>query len=339
MTDDTQRFKDATASPWFLTTEDPARVDAYLRERNFLAPAESVTALSRAGEGNMNVTLRVKTKARQFILKQSRPWVAKYPTLPAPVGRILVEKAYLERTRRVPALAAHTPALLAADPENFVLLLEDLTGAEDLSRAYDPQQPIQDAELQAMLAYLSELHQMAPGDFPANLPLRELNHAHIFVLPFRADNGFPLDDFLPGLAEVARPYQQDAALAARAAALSEIYLGPGPSLIHGDFYPGSLMSRSGHLFVIDGEFAHPGRPEFDLGVLTAHLLLAAAPTAQLLSIDQHYRKPAGFDASLARSFCYVEILRRLIGIAQLPLALTLSQRKDLLAQARQGLLD
>ncbi|MBC6995035.1 phosphotransferase [Neolewinella lacunae] len=339
MTDDAQRFKDATGSPWMLTAEDPTRVDAYLRERNFLGPAESVTALSRAGEGNMNVTLRVKTIERQFILKQSRPWVAKYPTLPAPVDRILVEKAYLERTSCVPALAAHTPALLAADPENFVLLLEDLTGAEDLLRAYDHRQPILAEELRAMLAYLSELHQMAPGDFPANLPLRELNHAHIFVLPFRADNGFPLDDFLPGLAEVARPYQHDADLAARAAALGERYLATGSCLVHGDFYPGSLMSRGGHLFVIDGEFAHPGHPEFDLGVLTAHLLLAAAPAEQLQSIDQHYRKPAGFDTGLARQFCYVEVLRRLIGIAQLPLALTLGQRKALLAQAHQGLLD
>ena len=40
--------------------------------------------------------LRVQTAERSFILKQSRPWVEKYPAIPAPEERVLVEAAFYE---------------------------------------------------------------------------------------------------------------------------------------------------------------------------------------------------------------------------------------------------
>ena len=109
-------------------------------------------------------------------------------------------------------------------------------------------------------------------------------------------------------------------------------------MIHGDFYPGSFMSRGAEVFVIDGEFAHRGLPEFDLGVLMAHLLLARAEPELLAEIDRAYERPVRFEPKLVRQFCYVEVIRRLIGIAQLPLTLSLDERVALLEQARIGLL-
>ncbi|MEO0733856.1 MAG: phosphotransferase, partial [Bacteroidota bacterium] len=128
-------------------------------------------------------------------------------------------------------------------------------------------------------------------------------------------------------------------LRAVAAELGHTYLGTrGRALIHGDFYPGSMLNKHGHLYVIDGEFAFRGFPEFDLGVLLAHLMLAKAPAEQLQMLDTNYEKGPDFDAGLVRRFAYVEIIRRLIGIAQLPLSLTLEERKGLLEQARRGLI-
>ena len=51
--------------------------------------------IARAGDGNMNCTLRASLGGRTLILKQSRPYVAKYPSIPAPLDRAI------ERSRDV----------------------------------------------------------------------------------------------------------------------------------------------------------------------------------------------------------------------------------------------
>ena len=333
-----ERFRSATGSRHYLSGADAGAVNDYLRSIDYLDGDESVNDVSPAGEGNMNVALRVTTTRRSFILKQSRPWVAKFPQLEAPVERILIEQHFGEAIARHKALTARMPGVLLSDPTNYVMLLEDLGHAADLSTVYDDPAALSQDELTALLQFAAELHQLTPADFPANRKLRALNHAHIFDLPFRADSGFPLDELYPGLAAIAKPYHHDGALRRRVTELGETYLATGTRLIHGDFYPGSFLRAGGKVYVIDAEFGHPGRPEFDLGVLMAHLILAGAAEQRLRQLDTDYAKPGGFDAGLTRRFCYVEIMRRLIGIAQLPLSLSLDERAALLERARSGLL-
>lgn len=333
------KFTRLTGSTYYLEPNKLPVIQAYLADQQVVGPSEQVIAAPSAGEGNMNATLRVSTSTgRRFVLKQSRPWVAKYPDLDAPVERIFVERDFLMATQTAPVLASYSPTILHADEENFCLVTEEIADAEDLSSIYATDKALSNAILRDMLTYLSHLHQLKVSSFPPNRSLRALNHAHIFDLPFRPDNGFPLGDILPGLDSVAKPLQNDEALRAKAKALGARYLSDqGGSLLHGDFYPGSLLNQKGQLFVIDGEFAFQGPPEFDLGVLMAHLLLAQASPEQLQMIDTHYHKPSGFDAQLTRQFAYVEIIRRLIGIAQLPLPLSLEERASLLEEARRGL--
>lgn len=50
---------------------------------------EVVEGVEREGEGNMNCVVRVMTSRRSFILKQSRPWVEKYPGFAAPLSVFL----------------------------------------------------------------------------------------------------------------------------------------------------------------------------------------------------------------------------------------------------------
>ena len=331
------RFTRQTGSTHYLTADHPEGIATYLRELGYLIPGERIERVRRAGEGNMNVTLRVLTSRRQFILKQSRPWVAKYPELEAPVARILIERDFSRAVARDRFLSGRLPELLRADDTNYVLLLEDLGEVDDLSLVYRQEEAMSRKQLATLLRFAGQLHQLQVREFPENRELRLLNHAHIFDLPLRPDNGFPLDAIHPGLAQVARPYQHDEKLRAVATQLGEIYLAPGPALIHGDFYPGSFLEGEDGVYVIDAEFAHLGRPEFDLGVLMAHLLMSRAEEKRILQIDTDYAKPAGFDAQLARRFCYLEIIRRIIGIAQLPLTLTLDERARLLERARAGL--
>ncbi len=334
----TERFREVTGSGYFLTVEDPGTVEAYLLDRGYLIPGEAVVTVTKAGEGNMNATLRVATTRRRFILKQSRPWVARFPELEAPVARVLIERDFHQAISGDRFLAAHMPEMLKVDAGNYVLLLEDLGPVGDMSTIYADDFAMSRFQLGTLLEFAGKLHWLQPTDFPANEALRALNHAHIFDLPLRPDNGFPLDAIHPGLATVALPYQHDVQLREAVAGLGRAYLAKGSSLIHGDFYPGSFLEVDHGVFVIDAEFAHLGRPEFDIGVLMAHLLLSRAPEKRILQIDRDYPKPPGFDTGLTRKFCYVEIIRRLIGIAQLPVSLTLDERSRLLERARAGLL-
>ncbi len=333
-----ERFKLETGSRYYLSAQGQEEMATYLSEQGFLIPGEEVMAVVPAGEGNMNATLRVLTSRRCIIVKQSRPWVARFPHLDAPVERILIERNFHQAIARHRFLSGHMPDLLRADAENYVIILEDVGPVDDLSVIYSEQASMGRKQLTTLLRYASDLHTLEVGSFPSNRLLKKLNHAHIFDLPFRRDNDFPLDAIYPGLAAVAVPYQHDGRLRSAVAELGEIYLGEGEHLVHGDFYPGSFLQEEDRLYVIDAEFAHLGRPEFDIGVLMGHLLMSQASEKRIHQIEADYKKPAGFDVALARSFCYVEIIRRIIGIAQLPLTLNLDERKHLLERAREGLL-
>ena len=80
----------------------------------------------------MNVVLRIKTNKRTFILKQSRPFVQKYPHLPAPIDRIDVEKKFYDLMDQ----NSFFPKILGYLPSDYILLLEDLGKGDDLTSLY-----------------------------------------------------------------------------------------------------------------------------------------------------------------------------------------------------------
>ena len=87
--------------------------------------------------------------------------------------------------------------------------------------------------------------------------------------------------------------------------------------------------------LIDPEFSFGGKPEFDLGVFYAHLILSGHDDALLARWLAQTVDAPGRDATLTRQFAGVEIMRRLIGVAQLPLALTLPAKAALLTRSRE----
>lgn len=76
-------FSQAAPDGYFLDESDREGLTQYLHAQAWIDSSDVVRALASAGEGNMNCTLRVTTRERTFILKQSRPWVEKYPEIPA----------------------------------------------------------------------------------------------------------------------------------------------------------------------------------------------------------------------------------------------------------------
>lgn len=290
----------------------------------------------------MNYTLRVITPTRTLIVKQSRAYVEKYPTIAAPADRAVIEGQFYAKIRAIPALSKQMPQLLGIDDENNILVLEDLGAASDFTFLYQPGRQLGEADALTLTAYLSDLH----GQFKtqesepafANRAMRTLNHEHIVNYPFLEDNGFDLDNIQAGLQELAMPYKRNTALKKTVQQLGEVYLAddrPGQSitLLHGDYYPGSWLQTASGTKIIDPEFCFYGRAEFDLGIMMAHLMLAEQPPTVLNTVLTSYQPMEGFDESLRQRFTGVEIMRRLIGLAQLPLRLSLEKKRDLLDEA------
>lgn len=316
---------------------DLPRLEGYLRQQSWLPANSRVIGIEKPGEGNMNLVVRVLLDTgSSFILKQAPPYVNRYPSIAAPPERLLAEYAFYAVARRDDALAPHLPAIIGLDRTHHILAFEDLGAGTDLSSIYRDRQALPTTDLNMLVRFLGQLH--APekaahqAAYPLNLALRQLNHEHIFVFPFQANAGFDLDTIQPGLSALARPYQQ-ARLQRYLQPLGQRYLSSGSSLLHGDFYPGSWLRTHRGLYIIDPEFSFFGPPEFDLGVLVAHLLLAGAAADVVEQVLRSYPAELPIDRGLLDAFTGVELLRRLIGLAQLPLVLSLDQKAALLARA------
>lgn len=332
-------FRSATGASFYLEIDQPALIKNYLSERNWLEPGEKVHTIERPGEGNMNQVIRVKTNRRSFILKQSRPWVQKFPQIQAPVERVLIEADFYELAERDPYFRQFMPQVLEKDAENYVLTLEDLGAGADFTFIYKKDHYIGSLHLEQLLVLLSHLHRLefdpvTRQAFPDNLGMRRLNHEHLFIFPLEKNTGFNLDTVLPGLQAAAVPYRHDNDLRERMNELGKLYLSPGSSLLHGDFFPGSWLKVGSEVKVIDPEFCFFGPPEYDLGVAVAHLKMARMKDSEIDQAKRAYAAPAGFDEELRRAFTGMELIRRLIGLAQLPLDLSLEERKTLLAEAK-----
>jgi 5-methylthioribose kinase len=306
----------------------PEELTVYLQNKNWLNKNEVITAVTVPGAGNMNVVLRLQTNQRSLILKQSRPFVQKYQDLAAPLDRIDVEYQFYKAVSIEKDSPVRIPTVFHYDSEAHLMLLEDLGQCEDMTSIYTSQQ-ITPASVKQLLHFLEQVHQTtASVDFPLNLELRKLNYQHIFSLPFIENNGFDLNSIQDGLQELAEVYQKDLALRQKVEHLGQQYLAKGSTLLHGDYYPGSWMQVENQLYVIDPEFSFVGEPEFDLGVMAAHLIIATQDITWVTFIQEHYTLP--LQKQKLQELTGIEIMRRLIGLAQLPLPHSLIEKQHLL---------
>ncbi|MCF8261790.1 MAG: hypothetical protein K9J12_13510 [Melioribacteraceae bacterium] len=330
-----KRFLEYFPNKFFLDDSDIAALSRYLKTKAWLLENETISLLEKPGEGNMNYVLRVRTNLqRSFILKQSRPWVEKYPQINAPSDRINVEAEYYNLANNSKKLSQYTPSLIDFDSENFIMAIEDLGETSDFSFIYQKGNAFSDSEISEIIAYLNELKKIdSDKPFPNNLEMRKLNHQHIFHLPFLINNGFDLDSIQPGLQSLSLLCKSDNLLKEKIAELGEIYLSPGKILVHGDYYPGSLLKTKDGVKVIDAEFGFFGPEEWDIAIFVAHLFMAQCETDLINFALVNFSKLDLFNDSIFAGFVGAEILRRLIGLAQLPLELSLEEKSVLIDRA------
>ncbi|HVP28510.1 MAG TPA: phosphotransferase [Myxococcota bacterium] len=328
----------------WLEPDDAPAVEAWLRARGWLAPNESFVRSERAGEGNMNLVLRIHTTRRSLVVKQARPWVEKYDQIAAPWDRALVEQRFYARVAEIPLVAAGMPKLLAADAPARAHLLEDLSPARDCAFVYAREGAgLGEPVLVALACWLRALHAGTAGPAEpafANREMRALQAEHVFHVPYADPPALDLDALEPGLAAAGRALASDAAFRAALAATEAAYLADGRCLVHGDFFPGSWLLAAGGVRVIDPEFGFWGDPELDLGVAVAHLALAGAGEGAATTLLGAYRSaedaPAVDLGGIARSAA-AEVARRVLGVAQLPLRTPAGGRAELVARAREAM--
>lgn len=333
-----ERFAREVLGGVFLDGSHRQGLSRYLRSKGWLSEKEAVTTAVKAGEGNMNYTLRVVTPRRSFIIKQARPWVEKYPHISAPFERAEMEIRFYQLVAGRPAVRDAMPALLGADAASGVLLLEDLGEASDFTALYRGRR-LSELELDALLSYLVALHRPFPGDVKPplrNRAMRQLNHEHIFRLPLAQDNGLDLNAITPGLEKAGVALKEDPRYVNAVSELGRVYLADdGESLLHGDYFPGSWLESGGGIRIIDPEFCFFGPSAFDLGCMLAHLHLSRQPEALIERLLRYQELSSEeVERALVRSFAGVEIMRRLLGVAQLPLPYGLQQKEELLELSR-----
>ncbi|AEE53936.1 phosphotransferase [Haliscomenobacter hydrossis] len=305
-------------------------IGSWMTQHDLLAPEETILSAEKAGEGNMNYTLRVKSTLQSVILKQARPYVEKYPSIAAPVERAAMEAAFFSAAAPWEGVEAMLPKLLYFSPEDHLQVIEDLGEGADFSSFYARKEAIPAADLASLLGFLHTLHQQSRKNPPAgnfqNRAMRELNHFHIFDFPFQPGNGLKLDGNQAGLQALAeRTIFRYPNLREKTLKLGQRYLADGDTLLHGDFFPGSWLRTSRGVFVIDPEFCFRGEAAFDLGVCLAHLYFCGMDWTEAFSnIRKHYGE---FDELACAAFASVEILRRLYGVAQLPLSFSMEEKE------------
>ena len=313
-------------------------LSAYLQANAWLTDKETITKVEVPGEGNMNFTLRIITNKRSFIIKQSRAYVEKYPQVAAPTERVLREAEFYEEVQKHEALSNKMPKLIGLDKDNSIMLMDDLGKGTDYASLYKEGETITEEDLYTVIDFIAKLHtNITTGTTEkriSNTKMRALNHEHIFKYPYLHDNGIDLDAILPGLKKGAAFIKEDATLLKEIEKLGGLYLQDGNILLHGDFFPGSWLKTTKGVKIIDPEFCFFGFPEFEMGVTIAHLKMANQPEDLIEKALLHYTKQAPLNTDVCYKFVGVEIIRRIIGLAQLPLQIDLEKRLSLLKEAQ-----
>jgi 5-methylthioribose kinase len=298
----------------------------YLRKLGVLAPNEKAN-VEPVGDGNINWVRRVRGERRSWVVKQARPTLERFPEYSVSTERVVFEARYYETVAPLDR-AGICPAVVRFDPEQRVLVLEDLGAAERLDAALARGADVA-AAAAALGSFLGVVHAATRGAGLAerfsNEEMRRLHGDHIFQLPYRS-NDFPLS---PALRKRALAIQRDEALVRTIDGAYARYLESAHALVHADVQPANVLLRDDGPRLLDAEIAHVGDPAFDLGQLIGHLWLSAVARADtgaargaIRAAWSAYAVAFGSDGLTSFSdvtrYAGIELLRRTIGAARVP---------------------
>ncbi|KRV51291.1 hypothetical protein AQ490_00520 [Wenjunlia vitaminophila] len=269
-------------------------VPGYIADRKALRDLVDVETLSvsEIGDGNLNlVFVCADQQGRRLVLKQALPYVRLVgPDWPMTEARAAREAAAM---RVHGALSPDVCQLVDFDEERHVLALEDLSDHEVFRTRLNAGGPYEGVA-ERLAAYLAEV---AFGTSFLGLPtqefrrraaaainpeLCELTEDLVFTEPYL---GADRNSVRPVLEPVVARLQADQEWIAGALAMKRSFLTVQEMLLHGDLHSGSVFVRGDgadlSVKAFDPEFACYGPVGFDLGMMWASMLFAAARAGAL----------------------------------------------------------
>jgi 5-methylthioribose kinase len=228
----------------------------YLRDRGLIGPEP--TRVETLAWGVSNLVLRVVTRDRTFVLKQSRPQLRTRDPWFSDLDRVYREQEVMEVLQ--PLLPQLTvPEVLFTDRDNYVFAMSH---APPGSRVW--KETLLAGQVDASVAeraglILGLMHETTGRKPDLIEPFRD----HTVFVQLRVDPFYR------------RIQERRPEVAAEVRRIADRMLETKEALCHGDYSPKNILTHERGFTLVDYETAHFGDPTMDLGFFVSHLILKA----------------------------------------------------------------
>ena len=171
-----ENFKRFLPESIYIDLQHQEELFDLLYKNSWIPVADKIVSVEKPGDGNMNFVLRIKTNSTSIIIKQSRPWVEKYPQIVAPADRVGVEAKFYSELSIDNFFLPYCPKMLGFDRKNFLIALEDLGEGTDYTFLYQKKSTLEVIEIEDLTTFISHLHNSSistPKTFPENNELKK----------------------------------------------------------------------------------------------------------------------------------------------------------------------
>ncbi|WP_406391759.1 S-methyl-5-thioribose kinase [Streptomyces sp. NBC_00882] len=275
-------------------------IPAYLSERGHWEDLDDI-AVREVSDGNMNRVFLASSAdgTRSLAVKQALPWVrVAGPSWPMNPDRADAEARAYEQIAKV--APDKIPAVHGYDPENYALVMEDMSDLEVLrtllneGASYGTHTSARIGELVAQLSFATSDFGMPSAERKALIAasvspeLCKITEDVVLSEPYLEHEH---NHWHEGVADLAVSFRADAELRTEVAELRHLFMTGAQALLHGDLHTGSVMVgiRDGApvVRVFDPEFSFVGPIGFDLGLYWANALVSEERARALGGLTDH----------------------------------------------------
>ncbi|MET9972826.1 S-methyl-5-thioribose kinase [Streptomyces sp. NPDC006356] len=271
-----------------------------MRERGHWDDATDIR-VREVSDGNMNRVFLASSAdgTRSLAVKQALPWVrVAGPSWPMNPDRADAEARAYDQVAKV--APDKIPAIHGYDPENYALVMEDMSDLEVLrtrlneGEPYGPRTSARIGEFVAQLSFATSDFGMESADRKALIAasvspeLCKITEDVVLSEPYIEHEH---NHWHEGLDDLAAEFRADARLRTEVADLRHTFMTSAQALLHGDLHTGSVMvgEREGAdvVRVFDPEFSFVGPIGYDLGLYWANVLVSEERARALGTLSDH----------------------------------------------------
>jgi aminoglycoside phosphotransferase (APT) family kinase protein len=239
-----------------ISVSDEKVLRQYLLDRGLAAAGEQCSIQYLTGGVSCEV-VRVKTRGREFIIKQALPKLRVKEDWFSDIRRVFTEKDCLSVYYRL--VPESTPELFFCDDENYLFGMEAAPVQAEMWKQQLMRGTINFRSGSNVARALATVHNATNKDAAVRERFKEVE----LFIQLRID---------PYWNKIAERHPQ---LAKQINDEIERNLSTKLALVHGDYSPKNILVTPERLYILDFECAHFGDPAYDVGFITNQLMLKA----------------------------------------------------------------